>query len=116
MLTTKKILIKRLKGKLTIDFLFNNGEVIHSKMIFIRLIKKPGAGVYLSGVSVPKKLFKKAIDRNRIKRQMRFALDKLDHQKLFEGSGMIIFKSDKKPLIKELIYDVDSLFSCIKNN
>ena len=25
-------------------------------------------------------------------------------------------KSDKKPLIKELIYEVDSLFSCIENN
>ena len=110
MSTLKRIQIKRLKGKSTIDFLYKNGKVIHSRRLYIRMINNAGGDVYYSGVSVPKKLFKKAVDRNRIKRQMRLALVKLDNKQLFEGSGILIYKSKEKPLTKELINEVDLLF------
>ena len=110
MSTLKKILIKRLKGKSTIDFLYNTGKVMHSKRLYIRMINNAGGGVYYSGVSVPKKLFKKAVDRNRIKRQMRLALVKLENKQLFEGWGMLIYKSKERPLTKELINEIDLLF------
>ena len=114
MSTLKRIQIKRLKGKSTIDFLFNSGKVIHSKRLLIKIINNAGDGIYYSGVSVPKKLFKKAVDRNRIKRQMRLALVKLDNKQLFEGSGILIYKSRESPLTKELINEVDSLFRSFK--
>ena len=116
MSTLKRIKIKRLKGKSRIDFLFNNGNIIHSKKLLIRMINNSGSGIYYSGVSVPKKLFKKAVDRNRIKRQMRFALVKLENKQLFEGSGILIYKSKESPLTKELINDVDSLFRSFKKD
>ena len=114
MSTLKRIQIKRLKGKSAIDLLFNNGKVKHSKRLFIRMINNSGDGIYYSGVSVPKKLFKKAVDRNRIKRQMRLALKKLNNNQLFEGSGILIYKSKETPLTKELINEVDSLFRTFK--
>ena len=116
MSTLKRIQIKRLKGKSSIDFLFNSGRVIHSKRLFIRLINKSGEGIYYSGVSVPKKLFKKAVDRNRIKRQMRLSFEKLDNKQLFSGSGILIYKSKDRPLTKELIDEVDSLFRSFKKD
>ena len=116
MSTLKRIQIKRLKGKSTIDLLFNAGKVIHSKRLCIRMIDNAGCGIYYSGVSVPKKLFKKAVDRNRIKRQMRLALVKLDNKQLFEGSGILVYKSTERPLTKELINEVDLLFHSFKKD
>lgn len=116
MSSLKRIQIKRLKGKSTVDSLFNTGKVVHSKRLFIRMIVSAGDGIYYSGVSVPKKLFKKAVDRNRIKRQMRLALVKLDNKQLFEGSGMLIYKSKENPLTKELIDEVNSLFSSFRKD
>ena len=116
MSTLKRIQIKRLKGKSRIDFLFNTGKVIHSKRMFIRMVNNSGDGIYYSGVSVPKKLFKKAVERNRIKRQMRLALVRLDNKKLFEGSGMLIYNSDETPLTRVLVDEVDSLFNSLKKD
>ena len=85
----KRVQIKKLKGKSTIDLLFEKGKVIKSKRLILLSIKKPNKSIYHSGVSVPKKLFKKAVDRNRIKRQMRVAIAKLDESKLFEISDSV---------------------------
>ncbi|MDA9572419.1 ribonuclease P protein component [Flavobacteriaceae bacterium] len=116
MSTQKRIQIKRLKGKTTVDFLFDKGEIVQSKMLLLKLIKKPETGEYRSGVSVPKRLFKRAVDRNHIKRQMRIAIGKLNEQKLFEGCGMLLYKSEKKPLTEDLINEVNTLFESLKKN
>ena len=47
---------------------------------------------------------------------MRLALVKLDNKKLFEGSGMLIYKSKENPLTKELIDEVNSLFSSFRKD
>lgn len=68
----------KLKSKLEIDLLFKKGSRIHSPMVtMIFYAQKPeqpvGKGVPRLLVSVPKRNFKKAVDRNLLKRQIREA-------------------------------------------
>lgn len=114
MSVTKKIIIKTLKGKKKIDFLFNKSTIVQTENLLLRLVKEPGTGVYFSGVSVPKKGFKRAVDRNLIKRLMRISVGKLDKKRLFNGMGMLIYKGEKKPLAAELNDNVLRLFEAIK--
>ena len=112
----KRVQIKRLKGKSSIDLLFEKGKVIRSKRLLLLSIKKPNKSIYHSGVSVPKKLFKKAVDRNRIKRQMRVAIAKLDESRLFEGYGMLTYRSNEKPSFKVLKEEIDTMFVSLKKD
>mgnify|MGYP005676532687 FL=1 len=91
-------------------------KVIRSKRLLLLSIKKPNKSIYHSGVSVPKKLFKKAVDRNRIKRQMRVAIAKLDESRLFEGYGMLTYRSNEKPSVKVLKEEIDTMFVSLKKD
>jgi ribonuclease P protein component len=69
---------EKLKQKKEIDFLFAKGKWLTSgnlRIISIDLDKKPSEDFTIAnqkfGVSVSKKYFKKAVDRNRIKRLLR---------------------------------------------
>ena len=69
---------EKLKQKKEIDFLFSKGKWLTSgslRIISIDLDKKPADEFSITnqkvGVSVSKKYFKKAVDRNRIKRLLR---------------------------------------------
>lgn len=67
----------KLKSRTVISNLFLSGESIFSYPIKCQYIFSPllDSGVaFKASVSVPKKIFKKAVDRNRIKRQLREAI------------------------------------------
>ena len=68
---------KRLKSKKIIDKLFQEGKSYFSypiKLVYLQLKDKDGAHGMQYTVSVSKRIFKKAVDRNRVKRQMREAI------------------------------------------
>ena len=73
-------------------------------------MKKEKASFLLAGVSVPKKNFKKAVDRNKIKRQLRQGLKNIEHKLPFGGSCMLIYKGKKVPLTAEIIDETEALF------
>lgn len=112
MLTTKKTNLRRLKSKAVIDRLFLEGEGIHSKHLFLRLIQEKETPFVYAGVSVSKRNFKKAVDRNRIKRQLRVALKSVA-QISFKGSFMLVYKGRKLPNTRELIEETSLLFAKI---
>ena len=65
---------KIIKSKKTIDRLFQEGNSLHKYPIrLVFSIKKNESKGYKTAFFVPKKNFKKAVDRNRIKRLMREA-------------------------------------------
>ena len=68
---------ERLRSRKTISLLFEKGKAISIhpvKMLWIQVENKEGAILQL-GVAVPKKNFKRAVDRNRLKRRMRLESD-----------------------------------------
>ncbi len=71
---------ERLKGKNTIDLLFSKGKSVSKyplRLVYVAVEKESEADVQV-GVSVSKKYFKKAVDRNYFKRVLRetFRLNK----------------------------------------
>jgi len=112
----KRIQIKRLKGKTEVDLLFNKGNVVQTKALLLKYLHNTEKDCYFSGVSVPKKSFQKAVDRNRIKRLLRIAVKELPPESLFSGSGMLLFRGQKSPPLDTLIKDVQSLFNCVSKN
>jgi ribonuclease P protein component len=69
---------ERLRSRKTISFLFDRGKAISIhpvKMICLQTANRENS-ILQFGVAVPKKNFKRAVDRNRLKRQMREAMRK----------------------------------------
>ncbi|MBK5286290.1 MAG: ribonuclease P protein component [Bacteroidia bacterium] len=69
---------ERLRSRKLISLLFNDGRSIVAspiRMLWVRSENEDGSPLQFA-VSVPKKNFKRAVDRNRIKRQMREAVRK----------------------------------------
>ena len=66
--------MERLKGKKQIDQLFMAGASVGA--FPLRMVYLKGGDKHLVGVSVSKKHFKRAVDRNRIKRLLRVTVDK----------------------------------------
>jgi ribonuclease P protein component len=68
---------ERLSGKVFIDDLYNKGKTLQSFPFKINILEVPPNKIPVKIIiSVPKRLFKKAVDRNRIKRLMREAYRK----------------------------------------
>lgn len=66
-------MIKKLKSDKIIESIFKDGKSVFRypiKLVYIKINSDLNAKTY-SGVSVSKRNFKKAVDRNRIKRQLR---------------------------------------------
>ena len=66
--------MERLKGKKQIEQLFMAGASVGA--FPLRMVYLKGGDKHLVGVSVSKKHFKRAVDRNRIKRLLRVTVDK----------------------------------------
>ena len=69
---------EKLKSKILIDRLFAEGKSVNKfplKLIYTP-VKNPEISTHKTGVSVPKRNFKKAVDRNYFKRLMREAFRK----------------------------------------
>jgi len=66
--------MERLKGKKQIDQLFMAGASVGA--FPLRMVYLKGGDKHLVGVSVSKKHFKRAVDRNRIKRLLRVTVNK----------------------------------------
>ena len=90
---------EKLRLKKDLERLFAEGSSSFKYPITIRFLKYEGKGTNLCAVSVPKKRFKKAVDRNRIKRQMREAYRLNKH--LFQNENrhfhlMLVYSNDEK--------------------
>ena len=103
--------LNRLKGKELIDALFRKGTVRRSKHLLLKVLEtKESETVLYVGVSVPKRNFKRAVDRNKIKRQLRIALKNAEENIPFSGACMLIYIGRKHPLTSELVEGVKELF------
>ena len=109
---SKVITLNRLKGKELIDALFRKGTVRRSKHLLLKVLEpKESEKVLYVGVSVPKRNFKRAVDRNKIKRQLRIALKKMEENIPFSGTCMLIYKGRKHPLTSDLVEGVKEIFN-----
>ena len=99
---------EKLKQKREIDLLFGKGKWLtcgNLRVISIDLDKKPQEGLIVEnqkvGVSVSKRYFKKAVHRNRIKRQLRevYRLNKAMFSEVFgtNSLSMIFWVSSEMP-------------------
>ena len=105
--------LKRLKSKYAIEHLFSEGKVLSTKHLIFRITKQDEADAFYVGVSVSKKNFKKAVNRNRIKRQLRVALKTQEHLLSFPGNGMLIFKGRKQLSTPSIIEETQRLLEKI---
>lgn len=69
---------ERIKSRKLIETLFNGGHsrsvtAFPLRLVFVRIPRQEGLVPYAMMVSVSKRLFKRAVKRNRVKRQMREA-------------------------------------------
>ena len=108
-LQSKKI--KRLKGKIKFNAVFNASSVFKSDFLILRLIKDDKIQHLEVAVTVSKKLFKRAVDRNKIKRLLREAVKKNEDDISFSGQCLFLYKGLKLPDLSLLIKEVNSLIS-----
>ena len=112
----KKIQIKRLKGRTAIDLLFKNGAVKKEPFIILKYLVEEESSFYYSGVAVPKRKIKKAVNRNKIKRLMREAVKNIDQESLFSGSGLLLYTGEKTPELGALTLAIHKLFKEVNSN
>lgn len=105
---------ERLCGKKGIESLLAKGK--HGSCGAIRYIFSEGnnEGCHRILVSVPKKLFKRAVKRNLLKRRIRESWRKLKHQMHCSGSDILFIYSSKEILTYQEIYAlIESIISKI---
>ena len=108
-LQSKKI--KRLKGNKKFIPLFNASTVFKSDFLILRLIKNDKIQHLEVAVAVSKKLFIRAVDRNKIKRLLREAIKKNENYIFFSGHCLFSYKGLKLPDLSLLTKEVNSLIS-----
>lgn len=107
----KAQVLLRLKERNQIQSLFRSKPISRSGL---RLFCDQGSTLHCAvSVGVPKKWFRKAVDRNRIKRMMREALREIHLKRgVFPfSSAMILYSSSKTPLMADLILGIDRLIA-----
>ncbi len=106
----------KLKSKILIEQLFTEGQVVSVfplRLIFIKTIFNNGVDLK-TGVSVSKRNFKKAVDRNKIKRFMREAY-RLNKPLYFNNittqyAFMILYIGKEKPTYAQVETKMKLLF------
>ncbi len=108
---------ERLKSKKQIENLFAEGKLIHQFPLQLRYqhIQSENPPTLKVAFSVPKRNFKKAVERNRIKRLLRECYRHQKH-KLYESdiqsyNFMILYIGKEEPAYQKLFKDVDVLLS-----
>ena len=103
--------MKPLKGNKKIEELFSSGEKRSSSSFVCKYLNKNIEEVFVV-ISVPKKLFSRAVDRNKIKRRIREVLRKNKDVVYKNGGGwyMFIFSSQKILTFSEIEEELLSLF------
>ena len=103
--------ITRLKSKKAIETLFTEGNHIRKKPLKLVFLNDGLNGLAL-GFGVSKRLFPRAVDRNRIKRLMReqFKLGRSKEGYIpFSGSGFFIFEGREFPTLEGLERPMETL-------
>ena len=114
--------LERLKSKKRIEQLFTDGKSLTAfplKLVFLRL-EHDSPALIQAGVSVSKRNFKSAVDRNRIKRLMREAYRKnkqivYDSEDTKKHIFMFIYQGNKEleyRVIEEKMKELLSAFLC----
>jgi len=106
--------IKKLKGKTTIDFLFKRGAVYQTKNLLLRLVLDTETSVLNFGVSVSKRNFNRAVDRNRIKRQLRAVLKHHEQSFSIGGKYMLLYTGKNMPEFATLIDETKLIINNIR--
>jgi ribonuclease P protein component len=99
--------MKSLKSKSIIDELFTSGRKSYNKTVNARFL--PGESEVL--ISVPMRLFKRAVDRNKIKRLMRESARKYENRGYFIA---LIYNSEKIENFKTIDDDINKIFNSLK--
>lgn len=100
--------MKSLKNKKVIDSLFTDkASRSNTSMIRSRFIKGESEVM----ISVPKKIFKKAVDRNRIKRMMR---ESIRTKKNLGFTIAFIYNSENIESFEKIDNDIKKIFENIK--
>jgi ribonuclease P protein component len=102
-MTLPKAKIKSLKGRERISNVFEQGQFLKNGPLAVRYAIDDTTNTVFIGVSVSKKGFPKAVDRNRIKRKMRAGLSAvLNEVTIKTGSYMFLFIGTKTQDIADL--------------
>ena len=101
--------IKRLKGKTKFSAVFNASNVFKSDFLTLRLIKNENIQHLEVAVAVSRKNFKRAVDRNRVKRLLREAIKKNEKEITFSGHCVLIYNGLQLPDFSILVKEVHSL-------
>lgn len=109
---------KKLKSRKAIEQLFSVGKGIHRFPVrAIYFYEQGGENEFKIGVSVPKKKFRKAVDRNLLKRRIREAVRL--NQKILEISGkihiMFIFTGSEILPYSEIEKSIIALFDSLNS-
>ena len=115
--------LERLKSKKRIEQLFTEGKSLNAfplKLVFLQL-EHDSPALIQAGVSVSKRNFKSAVDRNRIKRLMREAYRK--NKQIVYGSEdtkkhifMFIYQGKKEPGYQLVEQKMKELLTKFLNN
>tara|TARA_A100001015_G_scaffold300222_1_gene385343 strand:- start:1300 stop:1650 length:351 start_codon:yes stop_codon:yes gene_type:complete len=110
-----KIMLQRLKGRSKTKSVFENGKNYHYQNLLLRLEKDSCLSFLAVGVSVSKKDFSRAVDRNRIKRKLRIALNEVKHNILFCGYCMVFYVGKKMPEKGEIVEQIKGVLEKVNN-
>jgi len=105
--------ITRLKSKKAIETLFAEGNHIRKKPLKL-VFSVDGSNNLALGFGVSKRLFPRAVDRNRIKRLMREQFKLVRSKEGFApflGSGFFIFEGRELPTLESLENPMEALIS-----
>ena len=114
---------ERLKSKKLICKLFEEGKSIKKypfRLIYLIQDKNSFKIKNQASFSVPKRNFKKAVDRNRIKRLIKEAY-RLEQRKILQGYNlpfvmMITYLGKKEPIFSDVKENIKELLTLFKEN